>query len=537
MERRRPRSQSWCVKTQNICASHGRGVGTFVNRHGEKVTGVISGWDRLRLQGSLRALYMPEIMEEYLWKAGVLWKDFKGHVTEVTGHIRDAAETVAGEAGRSVQYLRSGQIRKEAVVEQIRQRDRIEEGLVTVLSAVEPCRTWQVRGDRASKRLHLELGWGKCIHLYFYLIHPLLGLMHLRLQTWFPFLLHVCLNGREWLSRQMEAEGLGFTREDNCFTQLADAGRAQALLDEQIRTRWGRLLDPLVEQYHPTHRLVHQIMPVDYYWTIAESEHATDVMFRDRASLTGIYPSLVHHSVMSFGAEQVLGFLGRSHAGRSEVQTDRRRREPGVRVKHWVDRNSIKLYDKGSVLRSEVTINEPDAFKVYRASEREPGGPMRWRGLRRSVADAPRRAQVSRAASERHLEALAAVACDTALDKTLAPVSRAIVRDGQRYRALRVFDPLDQAALRAINHVDFTLHGLRNRDLREMLAPQMPAGLTAKQIAGRIGRLLRLLRAHGLLAKIPRTQRYRTTSKGRQIATAVLAAAAASTPQLTRLAA
>lgn len=525
------------MKTQDICAGHGRGVAAFVQRHADKVTGVVSGWDRLRLQGSLRALYVPEIMEEYLWRAGVLWKDFKGHVTAVTAHIREAAETAAADAGRPVLYLRSGQVRKEALIEQLRQRDAIEQGLIAVLSAVEPCRTWSVRGDRRERKLRLELGWGKCIHLYFYLIHPLLGLMHLRLQTWFPFLVHVCLNGREWLARQLQAEGLGFTREDNCFPHLADAGRAQALLDAQLRMRWDRLLDPLVEQYHPTHRLLHEVLPVDYYWTVAQSEHATNVMFCNRASLAAIHPALVHHSVMSFGAEQVLGFLGRTRPGRSEIQTDRRRREEGVRVKHWVNLNSIKLYDKGPVLRSEVTINEPVDFKVYRASERDPRGTKSWRSLRRSVADMPRRAQVSRAASERHLEALAAVACDTALAGTLAPVCHAIVRDGQRYRAVRPFDPLDQAVLRALNRAEFALHGLRHRDLRAALGSVLPAGLTDQQIAGRIGRLLRWLRAHGLLAKVARTQRYRVTKKAHDIATAVLAAAAASTPQLTRLAA
>jgi len=61
---RRPRCQSWCVKTQDICAGHGRGVAEFVQRHADKVTGVISGWDRLRLQGSLRSLYMPSVMKE-----------------------------------------------------------------------------------------------------------------------------------------------------------------------------------------------------------------------------------------------------------------------------------------------------------------------------------------------------------------------------------------------------------------------------------------------------------------------------------------
>jgi hypothetical protein len=481
-------------------------------------------------------LYVPEIMRAYLWSAQVAWKDFKGHVCEVTDHIRTAAATVAAEAGRPVLYLR-GAPRKEPLIEAIRQRDRIEAGLVAVLSAVEPCRTWFVRGNRQERKLQLEIGWGKCIHLYFYLVHPVFGLMHLRLQTWFPFLVQVCLNGREWLSRQMQAAGIGFVRADNCFTHIDDVGHAQRLLDRQRQMNWAEALAPLIEQYHPTHQLIHAIMPVDYYWTGAETEHATDVMFKDRASLTRIYPALVHHSVMSFGAEQVLRFLGRKTPGKSEVKTDRRRREPGVRVKHWVDENSLKLYDKGSVLRSEVTINEPAGFTVYRPAEGRPKGKKAWRQLRRTVADLPRRAQVSRAASERHLEALASVGHDRPLRETLADLCRPPTRDGKRFRALRPFDAFDQAAITTLNRAEWALQGLRHADLRQALVPNLPSGLTDKQIAGRISRLLRLLRAHGLLAKISRTHRYRVTPKARLCATALCAAAAASTPQLTRLAA
>jgi hypothetical protein len=524
------------VKNDDL-TQHGRGVKAFVARHREVVTGVISGWDRLRLQGTLRALYGPEIMQAYLWGAQVLWKDFAAHLKTVTTHIREAAVQLAADTGRPFRYLASAATRKEALIDELCQRDRIDHGLIAILSAVEPCRTWFVRGDRQSRKLHLELAPGKCTHLYFYLVHPQLGRMHLRLQTWFPFQIHLGLNGREWLARQMTAAGLAFTRADNGFPTLADPVRAQPLLDAQLRTRWSTLLDPLVAQLHPTHQLLHAILPVDYYWTIAESEHATDVMFRDRASLAAVYPPLVHHSVMSFGAEQVLGFLGRRHPGQSEVQTDRRRREPGVRVKHWVDANSLKLYDKGPVLRSEVTINEPAGFRVYRASERDPHGPKAWRQLRRTVADQARRAAVSRAASERHFAALAAVEHTTPLAETLAPICRPVTRDGQRHRALRPFDPVDHACLRALNDAKLTLHGLRHRDLRAALAGVLPASLTDQQRAGRVGRLLRLLRAHGLLAKIPRTQRYRVTPKAHHLATALLAAAAASTPQLTRLAA
>ncbi|HWI15271.1 MAG TPA: hypothetical protein VNT02_13500 [Burkholderiales bacterium] len=490
----------------------------------------------MRLQGTLRALYVPEIIHAYLWSAQVLCKDFKSHLCEVTNHVRAAAATLAADEGRPMLYLR-GSPRKERLIDEIRRRDQIDGGLIAVLSAVEPCRTWQVRGDRQERKLRVEVGWGKCIHLYFYLVHEVFGLMHLRLQTWFPFLVQICLNGREWLGRQMDAAGIGYRREDNCYTHIDDLDGAQRLMDEQQRTNWENALSPLIAQCHPTHELIQRIVPVDYYWTAAETEHATDIMFKDREDLERIYRPLVHHSMMSFGAEQVLGFLGRKAAGKSEVTTDRRRREPGVRVKHWVDENSLKLYDKGSVLRSEVTINEPTRFKVYRAAEGSPQGPKAWRQLRRTVADLSRRAQVSRAASDRHLGALAAVETDTPLQDTIGDLCRRVTRHGKRYRALRVFDSLDHAALTALNRAEWTISGLRNADLREALREHLPRGLTEKQISARISRLLRLLRAHGLIAKVARTRRYHVTGKARTAITALLAAAKASTPALTRLAA
>jgi hypothetical protein len=147
---------------------------------------------------------------------------------------------VAEAAGRPMLYLRSGASRKDVLIEDIRRRDAVSEGLIAVLSAVEPCRTWFVRGSRINKKLHLELGPGKCTHLYFYLIDPIFGLMHLRLQTWFPFLVQLCVNGREWLSRQLDAAALAYTREANCFTQLSDSLRVQQLLDEQLHMRCAR---------------------------------------------------------------------------------------------------------------------------------------------------------------------------------------------------------------------------------------------------------------------------------------------------------
>lgn len=510
----------------------------FIQRHQANVSGVLQGWDRLRLQATLRSLYKPSVMEYYLQAAGVLWKDFKAFATSLTERVRAAADALAQEHARPVIYLPSSSTRKEEQARFLAQRDGVKTGLVGIFSCVEPCRTWFARGNRQTRRLEMKLQWGKCIHLYFYWVHEELGWLHLRLQTWFPFLAQVCVNGREWLARQMDVAGLSYQRVDNAFTSVSDVERAQALLEAQHRVNWPRLMNPLLKTCHPLHAEIARPIGADYYWTLAESEYATDVMFRDRAALARIYPGLVHHAMMSFGSEQVLRFLGRSgRAGiHDEVKTDRRRGEDGVRVKHWLNRNSLKFYDKGSVLRVEATINEPKDFKVWRAAEKKRSSEKKWRILRRGVADVKRRAEVSRAATERHLSALATANGQVSLGQETSKVCRTVVRAGRRHRALHPFGQ-DAELLRIVNRGAWSLNGFRNRDLRDGLYNPTTDPLMRRRQAAAVGRKLRLLRAHGLIKRVSNTHRYTLTERGRRIVTALLAAESASVEQLTKLAA
>ena len=510
----------------------------FVGCHARDVIGVLHGWDRLRLQGTLRSLYYQPVMEEYLRQAGVLWKDFKTFATTLTARVRQAAVDLAARHHRPMLYLNSSRTRKEDEARKIQQRDKIELGLIAVFSCVEPCRTWFLRGNRLTRKLELRLEWGKCIHLYFYWMHEQLGFLHLRLQSWFPFLIQICLNGREWLARQMDQTKLCYQREDNCFPWIGDMSRAQALMDQQHRTNWPVLLRPLLKQCHPLHAEISRPIERDYYWTAAETEYATDVMFRDRAALARIYPALVHHAVMTFGSEQVLRFMHRSaQVGLQDVQSDRRRWPDGVRVKHWVNKNSLKCYDKGSVLRVEATINEPRDFRSFRAAEKSPAGPKRWRELRRSVSDFHRRSEVSRAATERYLTALAAVHVQTRLAEQAAQVCRPVRRNGHRYRALNPLGEHDAELMTIVNRGEFSLNGFRNRDLRFHLYPSTKDKQKQRREMAAVGRRLRLLRAHGLIAKVSNTHRYIVTEKGRNVITALLAARNASTEKLTALAA
>jgi hypothetical protein len=184
----------------------------FIEKHQKDVMGILHSFDRLRLQGSLRYLYCAKIFEEYLSPAKVLCKDFKQFATGLTNEVCQSAERLAQSLKRPFTYLSSSALSKEDLARKIAERDGTKEGLVAIFRCVEPCRTYKMRGNYQTKRLKPHLELGKCLHLYFYVQHQRLGLLHLRLQTWFPFLIHICLNGHDWLARQMDEKGLRSAR-------------------------------------------------------------------------------------------------------------------------------------------------------------------------------------------------------------------------------------------------------------------------------------------------------------------------------------
>jgi hypothetical protein len=506
----------------------------FLQKHQSVVMGIIHCFDRLRLQGSLRYLYCHEIFIEYLKNAKVLFKDFKAFTRGLTAEVCASAQQLAKSLGRPSIYFASSALSKEEEAQKIVQRDAIKEGLVALFSCVEPCRTYKMRGNYQTKMLEPRLEWGKCLHLYFYVQHPRLGLLHLRLQTWFPFLIHICLNGHEWLARQMDEKGLSYRKADNRFTWIEDFQVAQSLADAQLRTDWVALCEELRRTYHPLHEKIAQPLALSYYWTAPQTEFASDVVFRDQGTLDRLFPRLMLHAMLNLGSEQVMRFLGKklNVQFEGEVVTDVRHRPEGTRIKHWVNENSIKLYNSRNVLRPETTIHNPEDLKVFRKPESQPEGRLAWYPLRRGVADLHRRAEISRTANERYLSALAAASVTTPLAEEAAAVCQPVRLDGRRYRALNPFEGEDAKLLAAVNRGEWSLKGFRNRELRPLLFDPPKDKKQERSHAAKVSRRLRLLRVHGLIAKIPRTHRWQVTKKGRRILTALLAARAADTEKL-----
>jgi hypothetical protein len=517
-------------------------MNAFVQRHCASVIGVLSGFDRVLFRGTHRILATAKGMMNYLWDKQVPLKAFGEWSEDLTAEIRAKSEQVAHDAGRPVQYVNDSALRKEDLAREIAARDKIENGLVCVLTAVEPCWSYGIRRDRARKKLVLVSQQRRCLHHYHYLMHEELGLMHVRVQTWLPFNIKVCINGRSWLARQMDLAGIDYVQKDNCFTRIADVAAAQRLLDEQLETDWPVLLGSLAERAVPGQRqlLTFRDQPLEHYWSADQSEWATDIMFDKTSSLGLVFPKLVRQDVLTLQATDVLKFLGKNLDARftkGSAGTDLKRRPEGMRLKHQVDGNSVKMYDKQrTVLRVETTINNPSRFKVYRGTEAQPEN-KKWRALRKGVADMHRRAQVSEACNERYVSHLAKVECPRTLGESVTPLGKAITRDGRRYRGLRLMTSEDSQLLAAVANGRFAINGFRNGDIRQALFGADGDKKQARLRSGQVSRKLALLKAHGLIRRVPRTRRWMLSDAGKSVTTLVSAAGNASAPELAKIAA
>jgi hypothetical protein len=516
---------------------------SFVERHASDIFGVLRGFDRIRFRGTFRQLATASGMTTMLSFSHVLFKDFRSFAERVTKGFREGVEMVAARAKRPVQHILRPEINKEKLVDGLMKEQGVGPGgVLAILSAVEVCNSFDLHRNREQKILELRPARRKCLHYYVYFQDPTFGRAHVRLQTWLPWNIHVVINGREWLAKQMDVVGLRYRRRDNCFAWIEDFDRAQKLVDRQLRLHWESHLTRLLDRANPACRGLLAPWELEPYWSAEQSEWATDIAFRSGGSLHRLYPRLVHHAMRTFGSQDVMRFLGRNFSKqpyinghfKGEVISDVAARPEGMRVKHRVKGNAIKMYDKqGSVLRVETTINDARDLKSYRPAEGNPGGPRSYRPLRKGVADLKRRAELCDAANRRYLDALSATEVATPLKDLIRTLCQPVQHNGRRHRALNPFHEEDARLLATVARGEFLIKGFRNADIRAVLCGvDPPSPIERRRRGSRVSRLLGLLRAHGLIKKIPHTHRYLLTAQGRSTIPAILAAHEASIHKL-----
>lgn len=469
---------------------------------GEHVTLAIESIDRLYMNLYVPILQRPE-------GAGHFWIHHRGHrfastalMAPMTRSFVAAIERFSKKEDVEIVRFRKGQ-RKEDVAAAARRDFSAEEGVVLIGKAQEKAtvmRTERRRNETTGATYPwLVKSTAMVNQYYFYCVDSDFGGFFIKFCSYFPYTGKVCLNGHEYLKRQLEKEGIDYEELDNGVLSCADPQRAQQICDQLS----PELIDQLVRKW--LSRLPHPFSAQDraagytYDLSVWQSEFALTQVF-DRPLTGRLFFEQVIRDNLDLGRPDRVQLVFARRVIRTTPGRFRTRLiTEGVVPTLYIDYKStrVKQYHKlGRALRTETTINDTRDFTIGRRLKNLPA-------LREIGFQANRRLlDVQRISQD-------ATIGEDALQQVLQPA----VVDGQRAGALRFGDPRVLALLAALILFRLLPRGFTNKDLREHVAPLR--GLELHQLStGSMTYDLRRLRLHGFIRRIPKTRRYRVTHAG-----------------------
>jgi hypothetical protein len=396
--------------------------------------------------------------------------------------------------------------RKDDVVAEHRARRPMDDGVVVIGVAQE-----KMRAFKAQKRC----GPGKAVsfdfsrqsvavnHYYFYVQDPDWGPAFLKLGTYLPYPIKLCLNGHEWVKQQLRRASVAVDSLDNGFLACADPIRLQTICDrlgpadvQAFFDRWAaRVPSPLTARDRAagyTHRLALQQVEVSLTQVFArpvQGRHFFEAVIRENLDLGR--PDRVG---LLFPLRLTKATPPPAWGYRTRVITDGV--EPSLHIEY--KSSHVKQYFKEQrALRTETTINNTKDFYVAKAVSNL--------SHLRDLGD-----QVNRKLLEVERVSHQCVLTQDALDRLQQPT----VEAGQRASALRFADPRVMALCQAITGFAHLPRGFHNRDLRRPIEALLGRPYSTAQMTYD----LRRLRLKGLIHRIPKTHRYTATSYGLKVA-------------------
>ena len=344
---------------------------------------------------------------------------------------------------------------------------------------------------------------------YFYAVDKDFGPFFIKFCSYFPYTSKLCINGHEYLKRQLALRGVDFEPLDNGLLSCDDLLLAQRIADgfdeKKIETFFRKWLAKLP---HPFPEADTQA-GFRYQLSVLQSEFSlTQVWDRPRHGRE-FFEEVIRENIDLGRPENVQLIFARKMQKKTAADGRCRTRIvtqgviPSLHV--YYKNTHLKQYHKscakGAALRTETTINNTYDFNVGRLLKNLPQ--LRVIGF----AANHRMLEVEKASHDCRIGA-------AAFQNLQTPASV----DGQRASALRFGDHRVQALFGVLMLLCLQVEGFRNRQLRPLLAQML--GLPEAEIRpGRISYELRRLRLHGLIQRIEKTHRYRLTNQG--LATAV----------------
>jgi len=501
----------------------------IIEQNKEKINGIFETFDRMIINGYILQLCNYKQFLFYLIQNNVLLKDFDKFALKQTNLLCSHIERYIKDNGVELKYLNSGKLDKNEIAREEFALNPLKTGLVAAFSTIEICNTMTVKPNKKSHMLEVTNRPTKCKHYYFYYNDEEFGFMFIKIQTWFPYNVQIYINGREYASRLFSKDNISYEMYNNSFSYIEDFNKAQELADSILNKKISDSFDGMIKKINCLLPTINEVLHHSYYWCIDQCEFATDINFKNREELGIFYKTLVETSFFTFSSNDIYSFFGRnvgriSSFTKGEIVSDLRYRYQGYRIKFKINNNQVKMYDKGNNLRIEVTINNPRDFKILKTSETVVGGKIvetkEWVPMGKSIANLYRYVEISKSITKRYIEALPEIDLTKVPAKEIETVSRAKEINGRKYSGFNLLSKDTTNLFSTIASGDFIINGFDNKTIRKRIYKNNNSD--NPKIINKTTRIFSKLKAHGIIKKVPRKNRYYLTTRGRSITNAVL---------------
>jgi len=426
-------------------------------------------------------------------------------VAPLSKRFVEAIEHFATTQGVDVVPFEKGE-RKDTVAHQYLRACSGDEGVLFIGKAQEKAgvfRTEKRRNTDGSTYPWIYRSTTPVNHYYFYLLDRDFGPLFIKFCSYFPYAMKVCLNGPEWLKRQLTQRDIPYEPLDNGIRSSAEAARVQRIADSLDAAK----IDAVVRKW--LRRLPHPFTPAHrragyrYQLSILQAEFAlTQVLDRPRTG-RGFFEEVMRENLDLGRPDQMQLIFNRRVTRQTPGPFRTRILTEGVVPSLHVDykKSRVKQYHKeGQALRTETTINNTYDFEIGRALRNLPA--LREIGF----------------AANRRLLRVEYLSHDCLIgDDHLDALTHPVVVDTQRAAALHLGDRRVLALMQTLCLFALSPTGFRHRDVRARIAQFLGRDLD-QYAGGQMTYDLRRLRLHGLIERVPHTHRYRITALGAHLA-------------------
>jgi hypothetical protein len=466
----------------------------------------VEGIDRLYLNGYVPMLQTEGGFVHFVRDRLGLPIASTAAVAGMTAAFVKSIEQFAETAGVDLVMFRKGQ-RKDDVAKEYLARYGFREGVLFIGKAQEKARVFRTirKKNPQTGKSYPWITRGSALpnHYYFYLLDEDFGPLFIQFCSYFPYAVKVCLNGHEWVKQQLAKEGIPFTALDNGVRSCDDPVRLQQLCDaldagkiEAVFRKW------LARLPHPF-RADDRAAGYRYELSILQAEFSLTQVLDFPRTGRQFFEEVIRENLDLGRPDQVQLIFDRRVTRRTPGTFRTRVVTEGVIPSLHVcyKKTKIKQYFKeGRALRTETTINDTYDFAIGRR-----------------LSNLPALRAIGFSANRRLLDVQTLSHDCTLGEDRFNTVIRPTVQDGQRASALVFGDPRALALLHALCLFGLLPTGFSNADLRQSIAPLLGFD-PAHYRPGKMTYDLRRLRLHGLIERIPRSNRYQVTPDGIRIA-------------------